>query len=121
MKERLEKLEEALEWQHCDECGGVKRRGEDWCQDCNEKFGPVLVKASHDLWPVVVKLKTEERFVASGCDLRGDWVVFHDTEGYSQQQLWLDFRLSGWLQALLSGRGLAVHLSNIAWVNDTDS
>ena len=118
--ERIAALEERIKWQHCDECGGVKPRNADDCPACLEAFGPVLVKASRDVWPVIVTLHSGETFLASGCELHGDWIVFKEDQGFCVA-MGFATQVNTHIGAALAGRGLAVPLTNIAWAVDTDS
>ena len=121
LKDRLGAIEHALTYRHCDDCGGVRPsdKAED-CPDCIAKYGPVLVKASCDHWPILVTLQSGEFFVAMECKLYGEWVVF---TGSREDAGGVGIRVpaNSYIYNSLEGRGLAVPVSNIAWVVDTDS
>ena len=125
---RIAAMESSLKWQNCEVCGDVKPRAledgsapsmED-CQSCLRKYGPVLVKCSLDIWPVVVRLNSGVLFLASSCDLKGEWITFINDQGFNA----LDYgapRPTTTIDWALKGRGLCVALSDIAWCVDTDS
>ena len=89
------------------------------CDDCFALYPGALLKATHDEWPIYVGLKSGGTFTACHCVLDGsEWVRFHNENRFKPPAGYTGINdFAGGLE----GRGAWIHLSNIAWVVDSDS